>query len=282
MILRSATGVGDQYCDGLLFARSCHGEFFNHFSITHWNSHRRKSEPSSWGPSPTNLSDKTKPVSPLSSPPAQPQSPSLLSPWPQKWPCCIFPAWCTLARPCKSSFGWKKPPLMVLLFAPCRGFRSPSRDSLREGLCTPLSRSRCSGVITSPALPLPRERGTGWFVGVVSHPSTVLILSSSPCRALRGAGAELPALYPHSHRKGPLDLTAAPELRRTLAAWGDPELQLLSPAEAAGGTQWMAALAPEQAFPSPVLFPVQFPRCSFPQTEPNPAADPSLDKCTSH
>lgn len=28
--------------------------------------------------------------------------------------------------------------------------------------------------------------------------------------------------------------------------------------------------------------PVQFPRCSFPQTEPNPAADPSLDKCTSH
>lgn len=59
MISRSATGGGDQYHDGLLFARSCRQEFFNRFSITHWNSHTRKSEPPSWASSTTNPSDQT-------------------------------------------------------------------------------------------------------------------------------------------------------------------------------------------------------------------------------
>lgn len=78
-------------------------------------------------------------------------------------------------------------------------------------------------VITSPALPPPRGESHRLFC-LCSPPSQHSHRPvPHPCRALRGAWAQLPAQpSAHSHKKGPLDLAAAPELR-TLTAWRDPQ-----------------------------------------------------------
>lgn len=83
-IPRSAAGGGINTMMDCCLPRLVMGNFLTIFSITHWNSHKRKSEPSSSACSATNLSDKSNSASPFISPPAQPVSPSLLSPWPQK------------------------------------------------------------------------------------------------------------------------------------------------------------------------------------------------------